>query len=179
MHYFDLLIRLKSEQEHLFRNIQRNEYDNLLSFIRSKSLKIMNLGGAQPTVGMAQVLENDHDDAVDPHLERIKNEAGGDESDEEDEDFVVDKDDGGSPTDESGGEDSDASDSGDEKEKPAKVEPKKVLSSKASNSKRKSKDADEDGKKKKTEEKGPKCTQEGNVWFHVLFSNGKRESEEN
>lgn len=43
----------------------------------------MNLGGAQPTVGMAQVLENDDDDAVDPHLERIKNEAGGDESDEE------------------------------------------------------------------------------------------------
>lgn len=34
----------------------------------------------------------------------------------QDEDFVVDKDDGGSPTDESGGEDSDASDSGDEKE---------------------------------------------------------------
>ncbi|KAL6503794.1 FACT complex subunit ssrp1 [Orobanche gracilis] len=33
-HYFDLLIRLKSEQEHLFRNIQGNEYDNLNYFIR-------------------------------------------------------------------------------------------------------------------------------------------------
>ncbi|KHN13241.1 FACT complex subunit SSRP1 [Glycine soja] len=75
MHYFDLLIRLKSEQEHLF-----------------------------------------HDDAVDPHLERIKNEAGGDESDEEDSDFVADKDDEGSPTDDSGADDSDGSDSGDEKE---------------------------------------------------------------
>ena len=43
----------------------------------------MNLGDAQPgSVGMAKVLENDDDDAVDPHLERIKNEAG-DESDEE------------------------------------------------------------------------------------------------
>lgn len=33
-HYFDLLIRLKSEQEHQFRNIQRNEYHNLFNFIR-------------------------------------------------------------------------------------------------------------------------------------------------
>ncbi|KAH1256351.1 FACT complex subunit SSRP1 [Glycine max] len=83
MHYFDLLIRLKSEQEHLFRNIQRNEYHNLYEFISSKGLKIMNLGDAQPTVGIKKVLENDDDDAVDPHLERIKNEAGEDESDEE------------------------------------------------------------------------------------------------
>ncbi|KAJ7000859.1 FACT complex subunit SSRP1 [Populus alba x Populus x berolinensis] len=36
MHYFDLLIRLKTEQEHLFRNIQRNEYHNLFDFIRMK-----------------------------------------------------------------------------------------------------------------------------------------------
>ena len=34
MHYFDLLIKLKTEQEHLFRNIQRNEYHNLYEFIR-------------------------------------------------------------------------------------------------------------------------------------------------
>lgn len=33
-HYFDLLIRLKSEQELQFRNIQRNEYHNLFNFIR-------------------------------------------------------------------------------------------------------------------------------------------------
>lgn len=44
----------------------------------------MNLADAQPAVGgVAKVLENDDDDAVDPHLERIRNEAGGDESDEE------------------------------------------------------------------------------------------------
>lgn len=41
----------------------------------------MNLGGVQPTDGVAAVLQ-DVDDAVDPHLERIKN-AAGDESDEE------------------------------------------------------------------------------------------------
>ncbi|XP_057447600.1 FACT complex subunit SSRP1 [Lotus japonicus] len=172
MHYFDLLIRLKSEQEHLFRNIQRNEYHNLYSFIREKGLKIMNLGGAQPTVGMAQVLENDDDDAVDPHLERIKNEAGGDESDEEDEDFVLDKDDGGSPTDDSGGDDSDGSDSGDEKEKPAKKEPKKDLPSKASTSKKKPRDADEDGKKKKQKKKkdpnAPKRAMSGFMFFSQM-----------
>lgn len=43
----------------------------------------MNLGDAHTADGVAAVLQNDDDDAVDPHLERIKNEAGGDESDEE------------------------------------------------------------------------------------------------
>lgn len=43
----------------------------------------MNLGGPQAADGVAAVLQNEDDDAVDPHLERIKNEAGGDESDEE------------------------------------------------------------------------------------------------
>lgn len=109
----------------------------------------MNFGDMQTANGVTAVLQNDDDDAVDPHLERIKNLAGGDESDEEvlvlrihvsimlcasymsshldshlfiyfyhlqDEDFVVEKDDGGSPTDDSGGDDSDASESGDEKE---------------------------------------------------------------
>lgn len=49
----------------------------------SKGLKIMNLGGVQTADGVAAVLQTEDDDAVDPHLERIKNEAGGDESDEE------------------------------------------------------------------------------------------------
>lgn len=48
-----------------------------------KGLKIMNLGDAQTTASVAAVLQNEDDDAVDPHLERIKNEAGGEESDEE------------------------------------------------------------------------------------------------
>lgn len=33
-HYFDLLVKLKNDQEHLFRNIQRNEYHSLFEFIR-------------------------------------------------------------------------------------------------------------------------------------------------
>ncbi|AES99589.1 putative chromatin remodeling & transcriptional activation HMG family [Medicago truncatula] len=182
MHYFDLLIRLKSDQEHLFRNIQRNEYHNLYGFISSKGLKIMNLGDAQPTTGVAKVLEGDDDDAVDPHLERIRNEAGEDESDEEDEDFVAEKDDEGSPTDDSGADDSDASQSGDEKEIPAKKEPKKDLSSKASaststsTSKKKSKDADEDGKKKKQKKKkDPNAPKRGMSGF-MFFSQMEREN---
>lgn len=43
----------------------------------------MNLGDGQATNGVAAVLRNDDDDAVDPHLERIKTQAGGEESDEE------------------------------------------------------------------------------------------------
>lgn len=53
---------------------------------REKGLKIINLnpGNAQTAEGgVAAVLQNDMDDAVDPHLERIKNLQGGDESDEE------------------------------------------------------------------------------------------------
>ncbi|KAJ0254040.1 FACT complex subunit SSRP1 [Hirschfeldia incana] len=130
MHYFDLSIRLKTDHEHLFRNIQRNEYNNLYSFISSKGLKITNLGGAGTTEGVAAVLQDD-DDAVDPHLERIRNQAA-DESDEEDEDFVGgEDDDGGSPTDDSGGDDSDASDDGEEGEieKSNKKEPRKETKS--------------------------------------------------
>ncbi|XP_054800044.1 FACT complex subunit SSRP1 [Prosopis cineraria] len=171
MHYFDLLIRLKTEQEHLFRNIQRNEYHNLFDFISSKGLKIMNLGGVQATDGVAAVLQEDDDDAVDPHLERIKNAAGGDESDEEDEDFVADEDDSGSPTDDSGEDESDASEGGG-KEKPAKKESKKELSSKASTSKKKPKDGDEDGKKKKQKKKkdpnAPKRALSGFMFFSQM-----------
>ena len=34
MSYFDLLVKLKNDQEHLFRNIRRNEYHNLFNFVR-------------------------------------------------------------------------------------------------------------------------------------------------
>ncbi|GJP36872.1 hypothetical protein CLOM_g21338 [Closterium sp. NIES-68] len=111
--YFDLVIRLRNEQEHQFRNIQRNEYHNLFSFFSEKRIKILNLGdshaaaggGAEAGAGVVGVgvghLESD-DDAVDPHLNRIR--AGGaEESDEEDEDFVAGQEDGGSPTESSEG----------------------------------------------------------------------------
>ncbi|KAG2301470.1 hypothetical protein Bca4012_059731 [Brassica carinata] len=176
MHYFDLSIRLKTDHEHLFRNIQRNEYHNLYSFISSKGLKIMNLGGAGTAEGVAAVLQdNDDDDAVDPHLERIRNQAA-DESDEEDEDFVgAEDDDGGSPTDDSGEDDSDASDAdGGEKEKSVKKEPKKeASSSKGLPLKKKALATEEGSSKKKTQKKkkdpnAPKKAMSGFMYFSQM-----------
>lgn len=48
-----------------------------------KHLKILNLGDGQGPSGVTAVLQSTDDDAVDPHLERIKNQAGDEESDEE------------------------------------------------------------------------------------------------
>ncbi|KAL8528300.1 hypothetical protein ACS0TY_005925 [Phlomoides rotata] len=150
MHYFDLLIRLKTEQEHIFRNIHRTEYHKLFEYFKDKGLKMMNLGSEEETTGVASVLDA-VDDPVDPHLERIRNEAG-DDSDEEDEDFVADKDDGGSPTDDSGGE-SDASKSGEEKEAPVNKKSKKEPSAPRASSKKKVKDGEDDGSRKKKQKK--------------------------
>ncbi|EOA23621.1 hypothetical protein CARUB_v10016819mg [Capsella rubella] len=177
MHYFDLLIKLKTDHEHLFRNIQRNEYHNLYSFISSKGLKIMNLGGAGSADGVAAVLgDNDDDDAVDPHLERIRNQAA-DESDEEDEDFVMgEDDDGGSPTDDSGEDDSDASEGGGgEKEKSIKKEPKREApsSSKGLPPKKKVLATEEGSSKKKKQKKkkdpnAPKRAMSGFMFFSQM-----------
>ena len=52
-------------------------------------MKITNLGGAATAEGVAAVLQED-DDAVDPHLERIRNQAA-DESDEEASGFMSDR----------------------------------------------------------------------------------------
>ncbi|XP_019161740.1 PREDICTED: FACT complex subunit SSRP1-like [Ipomoea nil] len=175
MHYFDLLVRLKTEQEHLFRNIQRNEYHNLFDFISSKGLKIMNLGDVRPADGVTAVLQEDDDDAVDPHLERIKNEAGEDDSDEEDEDFVADKDDEGSPSDDSGEEGSDASDSGGEKEKPAKKKAKKDLPTSKPSTSRKKADDDMSKKKKQKKKKDPNAPKRAISAF-MFFSNNEREN---
>nr|Q39601.1 RecName: Full=FACT complex subunit SSRP1; AltName: Full=Facilitates chromatin transcription complex subunit SSRP1; AltName: Full=Recombination signal sequence recognition protein 1 [Catharanthus roseus]CAA82251.1 HMG protein [Catharanthus roseus] len=174
MHYFDLLIRLKTEQEHLFRNIQRNEYHNLFDFISSKGLKIMNLGADKAADAITAVLQEDDDDAVDPHLERIKNEAGGDESDEEDEDFVADIDDEGSPTDDSGEGESDGSDSGNE-EIPTKKKPKKEASApKVPLSRKKVGDDDNMKKKKQKKKKDPNAPK--SISAFMFFSQTEREN---
>lgn len=185
-HYFDLIIRLKSAQEHQFRNIQRNEYHSLFNFISSKGLKIMNLGDAQGTSGVAAVLENSDDEAVDPHLERIKNarEGGaGEDSDEEDEDFVAEKDDAGSPTDDSEEEKSDASESVEAKE-PVKKEMKRKEApvAKVTGTKKKRKDEEEDGgkkrkqKKKKKDPNAPKRAMSGFMFFSQIERENVRKS---
>ncbi|KAE8668630.1 FACT complex subunit SSRP1 [Hibiscus syriacus] len=58
MHYFDLLIRIKTEQEHLFRNIQRNEYHNLFDFIRSGFNVLHSMNNLVPFGnGVAEILQ--------------------------------------------------------------------------------------------------------------------------
>lgn len=182
-HYFDLIIKLKSEQEHQFRNIQRNEYHNLFSFINTKGLKIINLGDTETIGGVAAALQNSDDEAVDPHLERIKNlrdgGAGGEDSDEEDEDFVAEKDDAGSPTDESDEEESDASESAEPKQKPAKKEVKKkeTVAPKATEAKKKKKNDEEEGgkKKKQRKKKDPNAPKRAMTGF-MFFSQVEREN---
>ncbi|PPR93616.1 hypothetical protein GOBAR_AA27054 [Gossypium barbadense] len=65
---------------------------------------------------VAEILQNDDDDAVDLHLERIKNEAGVDESDDEMRTLLLTRTTKVLQTDDSGEEESDASESGNEKE---------------------------------------------------------------
>ncbi|KAF8724931.1 hypothetical protein HU200_020647 [Digitaria exilis] len=156
-HYFDLLVKLKNDQEHLFRNIQRNEYHNLFNFIR--------------TGGVTAVLQSTDDDSVDPHLERIKNQAGNEESDEEDEDFVAEKDDSGSPTDDSDVDGSDASLSGGEKEKSSKKE----ASSSKPPVKKKQKSVSDEGsqKKKRKKKKDPNAPKRAIAPF-MYFSKAER-----
>ncbi|GFP90736.1 fact complex subunit ssrp1 [Phtheirospermum japonicum] len=91
MHYVDFLIRLTTGQEHLFRNIPRNDFQNLFTFVHEKGLKILNLGGLWATEG------NNDNPPMDPYIARILNAAFGDESDDE-----VEYDEG-SPTDDDSG----------------------------------------------------------------------------
>jgi structure-specific recognition protein 1 len=56
----------------------------LLYFSSDKHLKILNLGdGQRITGGVTSVLESTDDDSMDPHLERIKNQACNEESDQD------------------------------------------------------------------------------------------------
>ncbi|XP_078428890.1 FACT complex subunit SSRP1-like isoform X2 [Wolffia australiana] len=167
VHYFDLFVKLKSEQDYLFRNIQKSEYSNLFNFISGKGLKILNLGEGKHANGEPQEME-DEDDAVDPHLARIQSAAADDESDEEDEDFVADKDDGGSPTD-----DSDAIESGSDSER------KNSPAAPRTAPKRRSKEGNEEEKRKrrakKTKKKDPDAPKRAMSGF-MFFSNSERDN---
>ncbi|KAJ7560156.1 hypothetical protein O6H91_04G116500 [Diphasiastrum complanatum] len=179
-HYFDLIIRLKNDQEHQFRNIQRNEYHNLFKFIEDKQIKIFN-PEAQGMSGVAAVLEGYDDAGVDPHLNRIRSarEIGDgqqEDSDEEDEDFVAEKDDAGSPSDDSEEEESDASESGGEvEEKQSQKVKKKADTTPKVTSKKKKADEDVDSGKKKKRKKDPNAPKRALSGF-MYFSLAERES---
>jgi len=176
MHYFDLLVRLRTEQEHLFRNIQRSEYHTLSEFIKSKNLKVI-ASSEEPGQGGTGVRDVLDDDTVDPHLQRIRGSLADDESDEEDEDFVAGgEDDGGSPTDDSGEDDgSDASGDGDGEQERTKKR-KEPLPYKGP-SKKPSRDGGDDGSKKKKvpRKKDPNAPKKARTAF-IAFSNAEREN---
>ncbi|XP_071684089.1 FACT complex subunit SSRP1-A isoform X2 [Lolium perenne] len=175
--YFDLIVKLKNDQVHLFRNIQRSEYHNLFNVIIAKNLKLMNLGDGQGTSGgVADILPETENAGGDLYMPRMKNQAGDEESDEEDEDSVLDKDDGGSPTDDSGGEESDASESGCQNESS-----KKEASSSKPPAKRKPKARDGEGSekrksKKKKDPKAPKRAVLPYKYFSMAARPGVEES---
>nr|CAB3464145.1 unnamed protein product [Digitaria exilis] len=143
-----------------------------IEYVDGKHLKILNLGDGQGrTGGVTAVLQSTDDDSVDPHLERIKNQAGNEESDEEDEDFVAEKDDSGSPTDDSDVDGSDASLSGGEKEKSSKKE----ASSSKPPVKKKQKSVSDEGsqKKKRKKKKDPNAPKRAIAPF-MYFSKAER-----
>mmetsp|Transcript_13731 Transcript_13731/g.38868 ORF Transcript_13731/g.38868 Transcript_13731/m.38868 type:complete len:635 (-) Transcript_13731:206-2110(-) len=108
---FDLMIRLKNDQEYQFRNIQKNEWANLFEWVQAKNLRVDNLAEAQEGPGGPTVT------AVAMALDEIGS--------DEDEDFAVasGEDDDGEPTDDDSEDGSDvASDdlSGDDDEEATK-----------------------------------------------------------
>ncbi|KAF5205740.1 Fact complex subunit ssrp1 [Thalictrum thalictroides] len=159
MYYFDLRIRLKNRQEHVFLNIPKEEFNNLFVFLSEKRVRLMNFGQNQ-------------DVSADPHIERLKYDSAFVESDEE-EDFVPENDSCGSLVDDSeeeesdgiesedlniheddnasiadsGEDDSDAIVSGEEKEEPRK----EASTSESVLDKKRSSDGDEDGLAKRKE----------------------------
>ena len=111
---FDLVVKTNSDQEYLFRSIQKQEWQNMFTFIQERDLKIENLKQVQQSMNAAggraaaQAAVNLDD--------------GGSEDDEdsdEDEDFKESEDeseddDDSSDNDESGGDDDDDSDDDDD-----------------------------------------------------------------
>lgn len=82
---FDLVVRMKTEVEHQFRNINRTEWQTLFDFINSKKLRIENLSSAaQGPGGPGKAL--DVDDDFDPGMRRAEAEI---DTEEDDEDFAA------------------------------------------------------------------------------------------
>ncbi|KAH8483736.1 hypothetical protein H0E87_028233 [Populus deltoides] len=102
----------------------------------------------------------------------------------QDEDFVAGKDDGGSPTDDSGDGESDASESGDEKEashsihstNPTKKDFKREASSSKATTKRKSRDGEESQKKRKPKKKKDPNAPKRSKSAYMFFSQMEREN---
>ncbi|KAG1680758.1 hypothetical protein FOA52_008091 [Chlamydomonas sp. UWO 241] len=100
---FDLVVRMKSDAEHQFRNISRTEWQALFDFINAKKLRIENLASAAQGPGGPTRVEGVDDDDIDPGMRRAEAEI---DTEEDDEDFEVGAGDEGASSD--GGSDGDS-----------------------------------------------------------------------
>merc|ERR1711934_489318 len=106
---FDLMVKTKSDTEYLFRSIQKQEWQNLFSFIQERDLRIENLKQVQQSMGGPKVSLPGVDDDGDDD----------DDSNEDDEDFKE------SESDDDDDDDDSDDDSDDSDEKPKKKKAKK------------------------------------------------------
>ena len=91
---FDLSVRMRNGQEHLFRSIPRSEWANLFDWIQAKQLRIDNFKeaqrgpGAAPT-GYSDALPGGVDAGMAAQAALGSDSEQGDSEDEEDEDFAA------------------------------------------------------------------------------------------
>ena len=145
---FDVVVNMRSGVAHTFHGIPKSEFQNLVSFLTAKNLRIENVDAEARA---NRLIDDDESDGEDHHAARLRTDAdedggpdGGRDS-EDDEDFAAGSEsDGGEPTDESESE-SGSGDESDGSDAPAK---KKAKKSKAS-------PAGKKGGKKKTAKKDP------------------------
>ncbi|CAK0784212.1 hypothetical protein CVIRNUC_007416 [Coccomyxa viridis] len=168
---FDLAVRMKHDQEHVFRGIQKGEWLNLFTFIRQKRLRIENLREAEAGPS-GPGLPVDFGADIDTGLAQLDATGGMmDDDDEEDADF----DDGGGSDDEDDDDSelSGMSDADDEETK--KKATKAAAKPKADKPKPEKKRAAPAAKKEtKKAKKDPNAPKRGLSAF-MYFSNAKRD----
>ena len=121
---FDLMVKTKSDTEYLFRSIQKQEWQNLFSFIQERDLRIENLKQVQQSMGGPKVslpgVDDDGDDDDDSNEDDEDFKES--ESDDDDDDDSDDSDGDGDDDDDDDDSDDDSDDSD---EKPKKKKAKK------------------------------------------------------
>ena len=185
---FDLAVRMRNGQDHLFRGIPREEWENLFEFIRAKQLRIENFKEASkgPGVGAMASYRGDEFVGVDAGLaaqrafgSESESDSGG--SEEEDVDFKAQSESSESEDDED--EDGDVkivpeNEEGEEpKKKKAKVEKKKKEKKEGEGGGAGGAEGGEEGGKKarKPRKKKDKNAPKKNLSAFMFFSNDKRE----
>lgn len=167
---FDLAVRMRGGQDHVFRGIPRSEWTNLFEWIQAKKLRVENFKEAQRGPGAGPVSYADGLGGVDPGFAGLDaqgdDDMGSGDEEEEDADFAAS---------ESSSSD-DESDSDDDEEGGAKIVPEEAEKPKAKAKKRPA--ADEGGDEPKARKKRAKKDKDAPkkaLSAFMFFSNDKRE----